>query len=343
MKTVPFKDLKSFGIRFLKKLGASDAAAEYVSDIITRAESNRQSTHGIVQFKALQNSFGKSLDAAAEPKIVSDKGAAVLIDADRCMGLLSYKVAIEKAQEKARKLGIGMAAIRNGDWVGALAIPLIPVARAGLLAQAFAQTNTCKDCAPVGGIDARFSTNPIAVAFPADPDPVVADFSTATMSMAAANGMAAKGERSKVERFIDGAGKATCEAAVIKKGGTLMFMGGDTDGHKGYALSLFTEALTVMAGGSANNPDRPTHQCTAVMVIDPEFFGGMDYYKKEMARFTRFVKAARVRPDFSAVRLPGERGFAALKRAESEGVPLDDGKTGILNAIAKEAGIEPLS
>lgn len=339
MKKIAFTELKDFGARFLVKRGVPAEIAAYVSDIVTTAEAFRQSTHGLVQFKALNDGFGKALDPAAVPVVVSDRGAAALIEGERCIGLWSFKVALDLAGRKARTLGVGFAAVRNGAWVGALGIPLIAPAREGFLCQAFAQTSACKDCAPVGGIDARFSTNPMAVAFPAKPDPVIADFSTAAMSMAAASGLAAKGAETGTERFLDKEGRPTRKASVIKDGGTLLFSGGDTEGHKFYALSLFMEALTAMAGGSANHPDRPSRQNCMVMVLNPEHFGGRDYYQEEMARFLPHVKSAKPRPGRDGVRLPGERGFAALRKSTKEGIPLEDSKVALLRALALENGV----
>ena len=115
MKTVAFESLKSFGIRILENKGVPSDAAEYTADIITQAEAYRQSTHGIVQFKALSDSFGKSLDPDAQPRIVSDRGATLLIDADRCMGLWAFKTAIDGARKKAEELGTPDSAARSDN------------------------------------------------------------------------------------------------------------------------------------------------------------------------------------------------------------------------------------
>jgi len=320
MKHVAMNDLVEFGVCFFTKRGFSEVNGRYMAKVIVESEAFRQSTHGVVQFKILDKQIGKDIAADAEPKIISDKGASVLVDGDNCAGILTYRTGADLAVKKAKEYGIGFAAVQNTYWLGALGTYLIPIAEEGMLAQMWAQTNTCKDCAPYGGIDAKLSTNPVAMAFPTSDNPVIADFSTATMSMAAANGLARRNKRTATNRFIDKDGRPGNDAAVIKDGGSLMLTGGDLEGYKFYALSLFNEALTVMSGGSANNPDMPLHQSFALMVLDPAGFAGMDYYKKEMDRFLKHLLSSRNREGFE-LRLPGSRGFEYLKDCRATACP----------------------
>jgi len=342
MKRIGFDSLVEFGVRLLAGRGVPRATAERISRLIVEAEAFRQSTHGIVLFKAIDGKLDEGLAPAGEPEVVRDAGGMGLIDGSRCLGLLAYARACEMAQIKARDHGVAFVGVRNTTWVGALGIPLVALARAGLLVQAWAQTNTCRDCAPVGGIDARFSTNPMALAIPTAGDPILADFSTATMSLSAAAALAARGARATTPRFLDDHGNATDDPAVLDAGGSLLFAGGDVDGHKAYAMSLFIEALTVVIGGSANNPEVPMSQSLALVAIDPASFAGAEYYTAEMKRFQAHVRTSRVRPGWEGVRFPGERGFAALAESRARGVPLDERKLEILRDLATRHGLEPV-
>ena len=335
--------LIDFGVQFMTKWGVPESRARYLSQIVVETEAFRRSTHGIVQFRAINTQLDGAADPRADVTVLHDRGAAAHLDGERCLGGLAVKAAKELAVKKAREYGAGFVTVRNTLWLGALGIHLISVARDGFLAQAWAQTTTCKDCAPYGGIDARFSTNPIAVAFPAGDNPVVGDFSTATMSMSAASALIKSGAKTPTPRFIDNEGRPSNDPAAFEHGGTLMFAGGEVDGHKAYILSLFNEALTVLAGGSANNPDAPQYQSFAVHVLDPAAFAGRQYYDNEMSRYVRYLKSSRVRPGCERVRLPGERGFAALTDSRANGLPLDDDKLQMLKEIAEQHGLEPVA
>lgn len=340
MKRIGMDELVNFGVRFMTKHGVSEENSKYLSSVIVETEAFRQTTHGLVQFKVISDQLGKEIDPKAEPEIVRDNSAMALVDGNGSFGNLAIRLARELAVRKAREYGVGFVAVRNSEWIGAIGMHLIPIGQQGLVGQLFAQTSNCKDCAPYGGFDAKFSTNPVGIVFPTDGNPVVADFSTATMSMSSATSLISKGEKSETARFVDNAGNATDDPNVMRDGGSMMFAGEDVTGHKFYALSLFIEALTVVSGGSANNPDVPSHQSFTLMVIDPSFFGGSDYYEKEMKRFVEHVKDSRVRPGFEEIRLPGERGFAALEDCRKNGVPIDDAKIQMLHKIAEDNGVE---
>lgn len=339
MKRIPMNALIAFAGKVLQKRGMPETDAAYVARFIVETEAFRSTTHGLAQLGALEKNLGESIVPGKKPRVVRETGAMALLDGMGVSGLISMKAAVEQAMARARKTGVGFAGVRNTYWVGSLGSHLLPIAGQGFLAMAFAQTNTCKDCAPLGGIDARFSTNPLAIAFPTAKGPVLADFSTATYSMAAVSRMIAEKKKSAIPRFIDGKGRPSRDPSVMNRGGSIMFTGLDLEGHKFYGLSLFIEALTVMCGGSANNPKARSHQSVSLIVLDPRKFAGAAYYGKEMARFIAHVKRSRVRPGFDAVRLPGERGLAALAEARKKGVPVDDAKLRMLEEIAKENGV----
>ncbi len=327
IKRIQMDRLITFGVDFMTKRGVHKDHAEYVAQVVVETEAFKQSTHGLAQYGFINGALGKSIDPAAEPKIVSRHGASAAVDGAHSLGHLAVKLAKELAIEAARTHGIGFVAVRDTEWIGALGIYLISIADEGLLCQAWAQSNTCKDSAPYGGIDARFSTNPIALAFPTDGNPVVADFSTSTMSLSGASSLSKEGKKTEVPRFLDNAGNPVSDPSVMDREGTLMFMGGDAEGHKGYGLSLFNEALTVLAGGSANNPEAVPSQSFLLMVLDPAAFGGSEYYIKEMRRFLAHVKSSRVRSSFQEIRLPGERAEDAFKDKGSfrvEVVPVEE-------------------
>ena len=342
MKRIPMADLVDFCRRVLEKRGVPEANARALAETIVKAEAFRRSTHGIVQIGALDDALGDTLDPKAEPRVVRSGAAAALIDGEGVIGNLAMAKARELAMETAREQGVGFVAVAKTSWVGALGVHLLPVAEAGMLAMAWAQTNTCKDCAPVGGMDARFSTNPIALAFSTDGAPVVADFSTATMSIGSAGELKRQGHLAETPRFLDKDGALSRDPNVLDDGGSLLFAGGDVDGHKAYGLSLFIEAPTVLAGGSANNPEKPMGQTVALLVLDPAFFAGADYYREEMARFIAHVRSSRLRPGSKGIRLPGDRGLADLQDARDNGVPLDEGKLDMLRRLAEKHGLEPV-
>ena len=111
-------------------------------------------------------------------------------------------------------------------------------------------------------------------------------------------------------------------------------MGEGQTGHKGYALSLWCEALVALSGGSCNNPDAPPRQSFFISVMDPQAFAGSEVYLQEIDRFLNHVRTSRTRAGGDAIRLPGERALAALREAEQSGLRLNEDRCRRLSDIA---------
>ncbi|MBU0716379.1 MAG: Ldh family oxidoreductase [Verrucomicrobia bacterium] len=334
MQYFNYDKLFDFGVRLLTGKGVPKSKAEYISGIVVDTEAIGITTHGVAAFQFFDNEVGVNIDPKAAPKIIKEKDATALIDGNSAFGQLSMKLAKELAVKKAKKSGIAMIGVRNGFWLGALATHLISLVEQGFFAQLWAQNSTCKDCAPYGGIDPRFSTNPVALAFPTNKDPMIADISTAAMSMSKVNQLIRDGRKADDKLFLDKDGNPTDDPNAFPKGGTILFFGGDKQGYKGYAFSLWCEALTAMAGGDCNNPGAKPRQSFNLLVIDPEAFAGMDYYQKEMKRFIEHVKSSRVRKGFSGIRIPGDKTIRKLNEAKSKGIPLGEFMIEKLTAVA---------
>ncbi|KKK74082.1 hypothetical protein LCGC14_2887340 [marine sediment metagenome] len=334
MRQVPYTKLADLCSAVFAARGLSTADARYVGEIVTLTEAFGIKTHGVKVVLAVAGQVGEKIDPSAQPKVVAESGATATIDGQGVLGQLAMRLAKELAVAKAREHGAAMVGVRKTSWIGAVGPFLIDIAEAGLLATATAQSSACLDCAPVGGIDATFSTNPMALAFPTGGDPVVADFSTACYSMGKIGQLIRAGKKAPEPVFLDKQGALTDDPNVTDEEGSVLLTGGRNFGHKGYALSLWCEALTALSGGNANNPDLPQTQSFSLTVIDPEAFAGSEYFLAEMKRFVARVKASRPRPGCDPVRLPGERGFAALREAKDSGVPLDDKIVEQLNELA---------
>ena len=342
MKRYTLVQLEEFAEKILRAKGLSSKDAKYIAKIVVNSEAMGIKTHGIAFLGYVDAQQKDNLDPTAKPVIVKEKGSTVLIDGNGGFAQLAMKLAVEKAAEKAKANWVAMVGIRNCAWMAAVGAYLLPLAKEGFLCELWAQTSTCVDAAPVGGLDGKFSTNPVALAFPAEPNPVIADFATTIVSMGKVNVMAKAGQFAPEEIFMDKDGNYSSDPKVVQQGGTILFLGGKHYGHKGYGLSLWNEALTAMAGGSCNNPASKTRQSFNLTVIDPEAFGGMKYYNKEMQRFLMHVKDSRLKPGVDKIRLPGEYEIDAIADSEKNGIPLAESMVQTLNNVARKYNITEL-
>ncbi len=340
MSRISMQKLTDFGRSYFIVRGFSEDAAQCIAEAGVLVHAFGITTHGLSQWFYIRSGMDrKTIDPAAGVEVLRDQGAVLHLSGPRTPGQLLMARAVETIVPKAREYGIAMAAIKKTHWIGAVGTYLLPIAEKGLLAQVWAQNSSCGDCAPIGGIDATFSTNPLALAFPTGGLPMIADFSTAAVAMGRVNTLIREGKKSKSRIFMDADGNLTDDPAVVSAGGSIMFTGGPEYGHKGYALSLWCEALTALAGGDCNNPDLPQSQSFNLTVIDPAAFAGSEKYHAEMKRFVARVKGVRRLPGVEAVRLPGERGLNCLREARESGVDVDDATGEKLDAMAAEADL----
>ncbi len=348
MPTISLKTLVDFGTRLLVRRGVPLRDAQYIAEVAVTAEAMGVTTHGLVQLTAIDSQIGKSIDPARQPAIVRNKGAMAQIDGDGSIGQIAMRLASELAVAKAQEHGVAMVGVGNTSWIAALSVYLLPLAKQGFLAQVWCQSSQCQDCAPIGGVDARLSTNPIALAFPTGGDPVVADFSTAAVSMGKTARLAKAGQKAPHPVFMDEAGHVSDDPTVmvdahgVRQAGSIQFWGGQSEGHKGYAMSLWCEAITALAGGRTNDPQSPSRQSFSLLVIDPEAFAGREYFQKQIDHLVAWLRSSRHRPGYNKIRLPGERGQEAYRQAEKSGVPVAEPMLTQLNALAAKYEIPVL-
>ena len=339
MPKMSYSSLVSFGGDLLVRLGFAAEDARYIAETAAFAEAGGLHTHGAVVLSYIEAQCGSGIDPKAMPRVVQERAASALLDGNRAAGGVCMRLAIEMARRKAREAGVAVVAVRNTSWIAALGPYLAPLAREGFMAHLLAQSCQCQDAAPHGSLDPCFSTNPMALAFPTDDGPVIADFSTAAMSMGRVRTLAKAGRKAAQPAFFTKDGQLTDDPNAVLQGGSMLPAGGDFDGHKGYALALWIEALTAMAGGRCNDPGSEQRQSFTLWLLDPDAFGQREWYVSEMRRMSARIRGGRPRPGVEAIRLPGERLFAEVERSKTSGVELTAGVLKTLTDAARRRGV----
>lgn len=340
MPTIPWNKLVEFGANLLTSKGVSDDDAHYLADLAVTSHAFGAPTHGLPVLNYFVRSIGKTVDVTAEPVVVKDTGAAVFIDGRDGFAQLTMRLAKFHARRNARARGICMVAMKDVSWCAALGPYLIDLAEDGFLAQAWVEHSSCEDCPPFGGIDGRFSTNPVAFAIPTGGSPMVSDWSTASYSMGKIRMMKRAGQTAPEPIFITPNGELSDDPHTMERGGAMFHTGGRHFGYKGYTLSLWCEAMSILGGGYGHDPDRPAQQAINLLVIDPDGFGGRQHFTHEMQRLAQYVKSARPLEGHDDVRLPGEHSCKNIARARKDGVEVEDWVLQGLRQAADETGVE---
>ena len=273
--TMELNALIDFCAAVFQSFGVKSAVAARLGRDIAQAEAWRQSTHGLDQlFSNVERLESGVFSAAAEPTVVTPSaGGTAVIDGHRCLGPVAMALARDVAVAKAREFGISIVHVHNTGWIGALGVPIAELVQQGFLVQAWCRSPTAAngeppaDAAPHGGSDIRLGTSPIAFGFPAAAEPassaneslvpVLGDFSTTVSSRAAVEAMAESGAHSSVPRFREADGEPTTDPkAVTERDGSIMLLGGEEGGFRGFTLSLWSEALALLNGQPFVPPSR---------------------------------------------------------------------------------------
>jgi len=238
MPAIPIPMLRERAAGKLVSVGVGRAEAEIIVDHMLTADLCGRPTHGLsLRFPYILR-HAQAGAAKRTPAVVRDRGHLVVLDGRDGFGFLTGHRGTEILIERAKQHGSATVAMQNAGYTGFLGHYVDKAARADLVAMAFG--NCSPLMAPYGGTRALLGTNPIALAFPAQPDPVLVDMATSKISYGELMALEAKGMPLPPGCALDSQGRPTTDPAAARSGALLPF--GE---HKGGALAL---AVQILAG-----------------------------------------------------------------------------------------------
>ncbi|HVY99261.1 MAG TPA: Ldh family oxidoreductase [Dongiaceae bacterium] len=336
--------LRAFATAVLGKAGMPEEAALATARGLVEADLYGHTTHGL-QLLAdyVEEIENGTMAVDGRPQAIADHGAVACWDARRLPGLWTTSLAVTEAIARAEKFGIGCIALRRSHHIACLAAFLEEPARAGYLILVLSSDPGESKVAPFGGLTPVLMPDPIAAGIPRRPDPILIDVSTSITTMGMVGRARNEHRRLGGKWLQDAEGHATDDPNVVPKGGSLLPVGGQDHGHKGFGLGLLVEALTQGLGGYGR-ADKPTEWGAAVTVlaIAPSRFAGADAFLRQTDFTADLCLAAKPRDPASPVRLPGQLAVQKKRAAERDGVALHPGIGEKLAALAARLGVAPL-
>lgn len=254
---------------------------------------------------------------AGEIRVVRESATSALMDGGDNIAYVVSIAAIDKAIEICRKSGVAIVGVNNTWFSGRLSYYVERAARQGYVAMH--TTNTTARVAPFGGIDRVMGTNPFAIAFPSEDDPLVIDIGTAMTTWGHVLLSKAKGEPLHPGVAIDPSGQPTVDPDAAVAGAFLPW-----GGHRGSGLSLAVQLLGILAG-SAVVVEGVHNWGLFFLVFDPGLLMPGEEFRSRVSELRRVINATRPAPGTAQVRAPGDGSIQHRKRAPSAGViQLDD-------------------
>jgi len=308
--------------RVLRAYGVPAAFASTQTDLLLEAQLRGYSSHGLLRLPRIIERIVNRVSsptARGTHEWVSD--SLLRVDGERGLGPVVATAALDALKERVRRSGIALAAIRNSNHIGMLAWYGDYVVRDGLIL--IAATTSEALVHPWGGRRALIGTNPICIAVPTAPEPLVLDMATSLVSMGKIHDHANRGQPIPEGWALDAQGNPTTDAAAAKSGALAPF-----GGAKGYALGLALQLMvTTLAGSAVGTTVRGTLDSDSVcnkgdlfIVISPP------RNESTAAAITAYLEEVRASaaPDAErSVCVPGDRSREVRARSLAEGVEVD--------------------
>jgi uncharacterized oxidoreductase len=322
--------------------GCTSEVAKQVSQSLVLSNLCGHDSHGVVRIASyLANIEQGVLQPAAELTITNEKDSLVVADAQHGFGQVQMPAIIERLATKAAKQGVACGAMKRCGHIGQLSQWVEFAARQGFAALLTVNDNgALQAVAPPGGIRPTLSTNPISIATPSIPHPILVDISTSIV----ANGkilVAHKENKQVPDGWLrDQHGQPTTDPSVRYRDppGSL----NSTGGYKGFGLGFLLDVLVSgLTGGYC--PPAPAGAVPAnnvLMVLwDPQHFQGAEHIVSEAVRLEKFVRESPLLNEESPITLPHDRSRKTKEERSENGIPLGDEVYSQITQIANQNGI----
>ncbi|HEY4372602.1 MAG TPA: Ldh family oxidoreductase [Burkholderiales bacterium] len=328
-------------------VGLPKADAEKVAALMARADESGADGHGVFRLpQYIRRIKAGAVNVKPTIRLERDHAATALVDGDNGMGHLVMSFATETAINKAKTAGVAWVGARMSNHAGPASLYASMPLDHGLIGIYMAVGNA-NHLPPWGGIDMLLSTNPIAIAVPAQEEhAVVLDMATTVAAYGKVKTKAQRGEMMPEGWMIDRQGNPLTDPKRSDEGFLLPI-----GGYKGYGLSLMFGLLAGTLNRAAmgkevidfNADDSSvTNTGHCIIVVDPAAFGDPAEFRRNVDTVVRDLRASKRLPGVERIWLPGEQ--SAIKRAErgGAGVPVPPALQATLAKVASDLGIAPL-
>jgi LDH2 family malate/lactate/ureidoglycolate dehydrogenase len=328
MKQLSIPEATDLAVRGLVRAGMTAENARITADHLVDAALCGHEFSSLPRVIALADAM-RGKPPARPTRVIRENHCSALLDGGDNVAYVVSIHAIDKAIDIARRNGVAVVCANNTWFSGRLAYYVERAARAGYIAMH--TTNTTARVAPYGGVDRLMGTNPFAIAFPSDDDPLIIDIGTSQTTWGDVVLAKTKGEPLPQGVAVSPMGQPTTNPDEALDGAILPW-----GGARGSGLALAVQLLGILAGSELVIDDISNYGLFFV-VIDPKLFMPSDQFPARVSAFRHVITSNRPQGDNSAVRVPGDRSQQLRRENMAKGViPLDEKVYERLRMLADE-------
>lgn len=325
----------------LRALGASDEEVRINADGLITASlwwhpGQGQGLEKLFRYARRMRNGGIRPNAAMS--WVREGLATALLDADKGLGYVAARRAMDHAIELAKRSGIAMVAVRHSNHFGIAGYHARRAADSGLIG--IAMTNAGAEMAPWGATRPILGTNPWGIAVPREGHhPIILDMALTQSGKGMMRWLGRAGLPMPGTWALTPDGSRTNDPSAAMDGPLLPI--GD---YKGYGLSLVTDILTGVLTGSlfgaqVFQDDENYDVAHTMIAIRIEAFMAKQRFNERLEALIADVLAAPPIDPGRPVQLPGQTEQERARRRLRQGVPVDGATVTGLRALAGELGV----
>lgn len=340
--------LRSFMADVFRKVGVPDGDAETCADILIAADRQGIDSHGVSRLKPIyiDRIRAGQQSPVTEFEVIREGPTTVVVDGHNGMGMVIAKRAMEMAIGKAKKLGMGMVAVRNSTHFGIAGYYAQMAVDEGMIG--IVGTNARPSIPPTNGTENMLGTNPLTFGMPTDePFPFMLDCATSIIQRGKVEVYARIGKKVPEGLVIDAEGNYMTDpdkilAGLTKGNAALLPIGGleETGGYKGYGYATVVEILSAsLQGGAFLKALTGTNLGHFFMAVDVEAFTELDAFKKTTGDILRGLRASRKMPGYDHIYTAGEKEYLTWLERKKTGIPLNKSLQKELIQLREDCGL----
>lgn len=349
-----YPQLKTFCEDCFKAFGFTDSESEIITDVLLLSDLYGIESHGMQRLARYHKGIEKGLiKVKAKPEVVFETPVSAVIEGNDGMGQLISHKAMNLCIEKAKKSGMAVVTVRNSNHFGIAGYYAKMACDNGLLGMAF--TNSEAIMVPTFGRLAMLGSNPIAVAFPAEPYNFFFDASTTVVTRGKLEIYNKLGKPLPEGWALGANGKGSTDASdvlkniVAKNGGGIMPLGGETEqlgSHKGYGYGMLCELFTsILSMGITSNHTHTNGKggtCHGFIAIDPNIFGDATAIKEHLSTFLKELRESPKSEGCDRIYTHGEKEVFAYSDRMENGIDVNINTVAEMFEMCKYVGLDPV-
>jgi LDH2 family malate/lactate/ureidoglycolate dehydrogenase len=323
--------------------GMPQGAAWTLADSLVGADLQGIHSHGVLRVPDYVGKLTREgVDPKGAPRLVTDNGAALVVDGGNAMGQVAGVFAMDAAIERARTVNLALAAVRGSNHCGTMEYYTRRAAAAGMIG--LAGTDAIPTMAPWGGLDKIIGLNPLSVAMPTPSgEPFVLDVALGATAHGKIRVYAQKGEPIPEGWAFDAEGRPTTDAQAALTG-LIQPIGA----FKGLGLAMAVGLLSTLLSGAAYGTElgnmvdgpRPGQDGQFYMAINIAAFVDPAEFAARMDTALTQIRTSRKAEGVERIYAPGDLEAELRAAYTADGIPLNDETIAGLREACEGLGVK---